>query len=270
MNGTACFLCGKASKQEFCSKACELGWKNVDKERNKNRCSDRVVMAIPDIHAPFHDVDCLDFISDVIRDFRPDRIVCLGDEVDFHACSNYAKDPDGFSAGHELKAAKVFLKDFQKVVPVMDIVTSNHTSRPFRQGFAAGIPSAFMRSYKEAFEVEDGWMWHEDILIDGVLYIHGEGFSGVNAHRTAAEKHMVSVVLGHIHAHAGVQYINNKGGQIFGMNAGWLGDESKYAFRYGKNMPQRPVSGSGIIIGGGKACFIPKESLSQRQKEPRL
>jgi hypothetical protein len=245
----------------YCSKSCEFAHKNIQKASEINlihpKRKSMSVLAIPDLHEPFVHENAYDFLRDLAHEWKPDIVVCLGDEADFHACSDYDSDPDGYSAGHEFKAAKKGLKKLMQLFPKLLLCTSNHTARPFRSAFKAGIPKAFFKSYKDAFEAPDGWEWRDEWVIDGVQYIHGEGFSGVNAHRTAAEKHMVSTVMGHIHAHAGVQYIGNKSRQVFGMNCGWLGDEKKYAFRYGKNMPQKPILGAGIIHEGKWASFLP-------------
>jgi hypothetical protein len=94
-------------------------------------------------------------------------------------------------------------------------------------------------------------------VLDGVLYIHGEGFSGQNGAIKAAKEHRQSVCLGHLHSYGGVIYHKSRNGQIFGLNAGCLIDEHKYAFRYGKKMPGRPTLGCALIEDGVKGHFIP-------------
>lgn len=60
-----------------------------------------IVLAIPDIHAPFQHPKTIEFLQYVYNHFKCDRVVCLGDEMDFHAISRWPKDPDGHGAGLE-------------------------------------------------------------------------------------------------------------------------------------------------------------------------
>lgn len=161
------------------------------------------------------------------------------------------------SPGDEYRSALKWLKDLYKIFPKVKACTSNHTARPFRQAFSTGLPAKFIKEYKELLEAPSGWEWSDRHVIDSVQYIHGEGFTGQQAHIKAATKHMQSTVIGHIHAHAGVQYYDTKSVQIFALNAGWLGDEAQYAFRYSKHLPQRGTLGCGLVMEGKWATFIP-------------
>lgn len=218
------------------------------------------VLAIPDLHEPFGHPHAYDFLRDVAREYKPDKIVCLGDEKDFHALGKWEHDPDGRSPGDEHKEGNLRLKELFKLFPEAQCCTSNHTARPMRKAFAAGLPSNFLKCYREFLEAPDSWSWHDRIVIDGVQYLHGEGFSGQNAHITAALKHRQSTVIGHIHSFAGVQYSQTDRDRIFGVNSGWLGDINAYAFRYGKVFPHKPVLGCTIIIEGEAAIFLPMKN----------
>jgi len=218
-----------------------------------------IVLSIPDLHFPFEHRDALDFIRDVYKDIKPDEVVCLGDELDIHAISDHGSDPNGLSPGDEFEAGMLCMRSLYKIFKGQPIkfCTSNHTSRPFRRAFKAGIPTQFLRDYRDFLEAPDGCEWRDEWVIDGVLYIHGEGFSGQNGAIKAAMSHRQSVVLGHLHSYGGIIYHKSRNGQIFGLNAGCLIDENKYAFRYGKKMPGRPTLGCALIEDGVKGHFIP-------------
>lgn len=216
-----------------------------------------IVLAIPDIHAPFQHPKTIEFLQYVYNHFKCDRVVCLGDEMDFHAISRWPKDPDGHGAGLEFSFGLSFLKELYMAFPVCQTVYSNHTARPYRNAYEYGLPKAFLKDYKTLLEAPDGWSWSENIEIDNVLYIHGEGFSGQYAHVRAAAAYRQSVVIGHIHSFGGVQYMQTKKDRIFGMNAGCLIDQEAYAFKYARTMPQKPTIGCGVIINGIHAFFIP-------------
>lgn len=215
-----------------------------------------IVLAISDLQIPFQHPDALDFLIWLKKEYKPTVIVCLGDEIDCHALSNYDHDPDGYSAGHELRKAINELKKYYKVFPQVKVVTSNHTARPFRRAFKHGIPRAFLRDYHDFLQAPDGWEWRESWEIDGVYYFHGEGYSGSTAHHKAAIGRGQPCVMGHLHSHAGIHYIANQKELFFGFNVGCLIDSKAYAFAYGKTSPNKPIIGAGII-DRGVPMFIP-------------
>lgn len=215
------------------------------------------VLAISDLHAPFQHKDSIPFLLYLKKHFKCDRIVCMGDEVDHHGLSRFPKDPDGYSAGHEFKEAKLFLQELYSQFPVVQSCTSNHTSRPFRQAYECGIPEELILSYKQSLAAPDGWSWKDCHTIDGVDYIHGEGYTGQMAASKAAVQRRRSTVIGHIHTFGGVQYMQGANDRIFGLNTGCLIDPDAYAFAYGKKLANKPTIGAGVILNGIHAFFIP-------------
>lgn len=215
-----------------------------------------VVMAIPDLHTPYHHKDAFEFIRAANQKYTPSKIVCLGDEADQHAMSQYHSDPDNHSAGRELELAKSYLAELARTFPVMKICHSNHGDRFIKKATRAGLPRALLKRFTDIYESPIGWQWAEKWEIDGVVYEHGEGVSGPDAARRKAMYNHKPTVIGHIHAHAGVQYVNNGECQIWGANMGCLIDFPSLSFRYAKNYPFKPVLGLGII-DHGVPHFIP-------------
>lgn len=164
--------------------------------------------------------------------------------------SRFPHDPDGLSPGYELKAAIEELKPLFRLFPKVDVCTSNHTSRPFRKAFEAGIPRAYIRHYGDFLKAPSGWVWHDFIEIDKVRYFHGEGFNGQSAHINAARQYRQSVVIGHIHSFAGINYLQGPNDRLFGMNAGCLIDDRQYPFQYAKHIANRPMISCGVILEG--------------------
>jgi hypothetical protein len=208
------------------------------------------VLAIPDLQAPFVHRDFLEFIQTVAQTERPDVVVNLGDEVDYHCLSDYDHDPDGLSPGDELKSAIVELKKWYKAFPNVHVCVSNHGQRPYRRAFKAGIPRRMLRDYAEFLEAPSGWAWADSWEFDGVIYEHGEGQSGRAGALKAAEGNMQSTVIGHLHSWAGIQYSANAKHLIFGFNVGCGIDKDAYAFAYGKVFKAKPILGCGIIEDG--------------------
>lgn len=214
------------------------------------------VLVIPDTQLPFDHKDSIDFLHAVKEKVRPTRIVHIGDYFDLHALSQYVHNPDGYSAGDELKAALKRAKEYYKLFPKCDLIAGNHDVRVYKRASEAGIPKGFLKEYTEWLRAPKGWTIQEKLEIDNVLYIHGEGFSGASGHLTAAVKNMQSVVMGHLHSFAGINYIANHRLICFGMNVGCLIDIHAYAFEYGKTMPNKPILGCGVV-DKGIPQFIP-------------
>lgn len=218
----------------------------------------KVVLAIGDIHYPFAHPDHLEFLKAVTKMWQPTEFVCMGDEIDAHALSNFDHDPDGYSAGHELTAAIAELKKLYAIFPEMKVCTSNHTARPFRRGMKFGLPKALFKGYAEFLEAPKGWEWADKWEVDGVLYEHGEGQTGKNGALNAAVGNMQSTVIGHIHSYAGIAYYANPKHMIFGFNVGCLIDKDAYAFGYGAKIKTKPIIGVGVVASGIPA-FIPMQ-----------
>lgn len=214
------------------------------------------VLAIPDLHCPFEHRDALAFLLAVRKHYRTDMTVCLGDEADMHAMSEHDHDPDGHSPGDEHSRMLEHLGAFYRAFPVCRSMHSNHTARPFRKAKKFGIPSIYLRTYKEFMLAPDGWSWHESVDIDGVRYEHGEGFSKWMGALNCAQANMQPVVIGHLHSCAGVLMNANPKFLYWGMNAGCLIDRHKYAFHYAKKDKHKPILGCGVILNA-TPTFVP-------------
>lgn len=215
-----------------------------------------IVLVIPDTHSPFMHEGALDFLSKLNREFKPDKVIHLGDEVDAAALSRFEKDPDGMSAGAEHRVALAQMKPLYKLFPEVSVCISNHGARPFRKAFEAGIPRAYLKDYREFMEAPPKWQWQDSYEIDGVLYKHGEGLTGKDGAIRGAIANRRSFVCGHIHSFGGVVHLANDFDQIFGMNCGALIDHKAYSFKYAKHLLNKPTLGAGIIIDGFQPIYI--------------
>lgn len=208
------------------------------------------ILAIADTQHPFDHVDYLKFLKAVARKYKTKEVVHVGDLVDHHALSDFVHDPDGFSAGHELIQAKARLKSYYNAFPNVKVCIGNHDHRIYRRAMGAGIPRAYLRGYNDFLDAPKGWRFEEKWEIDGVIYKHGEGYSGANGAINAAKDELRSCVIGHLHSDAGVLYWANSEVLLFGMNVGSGIDRKSYAFAYGKVMRRKPIISCGVVIDG--------------------
>lgn len=211
------------------------------------------VLVIPDIQVPFEHKDTIRFLKAVEEEYVPSRVVQIGDLIDSHALGAYDSDPDGYSAGREFKKARCHLEKFYEAFPKVDVVLGNHDDRLYRAAFSAGIPRGCVKELPEILGFPEGWTLQEDLVIDGVVYEHGDKFgngTGNNAFKKAIDANMASTVYGHFHASAGVRWFANKRFLLFGFNVGCLMDTHSYAAAYGKKFPQKPILGCGFVEYG--------------------
>lgn len=209
-----------------------------------------IVLVLSDHQAPFQHPDCLPFYKAIKKEFKPTKVVCIGDLVDQHALSLYTRSPDGLSASNELTAAIKHLKELYVVFPEVYFLVGNHDVRVYKRASEAGIPIGYLKDYLEWLEAPKGWTLHNKIFIDGVMYFHGEGYSGSLGARSAAVKNGQSCVIGHIHSHAGALYIANHNQLYFGMNVGSMIDNEAYCFEYNKTNSDKPIISCGIVHRG--------------------
>jgi predicted MPP superfamily phosphohydrolase len=209
------------------------------------------VLVIPDMHMPFCHPDTWKFLAAVKRKYKPDRVVCLGDEVDGHALSYHESDPDLDSAGPELEKAIRFLRPLYKLFPRVDVLESNHGSLVYRKAKSAGIPRRALKSYRDTLDAPRGWVWHFDLTIqlsNGqlVYFHHGK----TKAHGKLSQRQSMCAVQGHFHSEFHVTYWANPVALFWDAHAGCLFDHKSLAAAYGQNCLEKGVVGCLVILAG--------------------
>lgn len=217
------------------------------------------VLVIGDMHEPFSNRKYLEFVREVYNEFGCDQVVFIGDVVDNHAVSYHDHNPDGMSPGSELQQAKSKLQKWVSAFPKALVCIGNHDELLYRKAVTHGLPSEAFKGFNGIYGTPETWQWRLSWDIDNVLYQHGTGNSGENAHKSRALKNRQSTVIGHVHSHAGVAYMASEKDLIFGMNVGCGIDIKSYAMVYGRNFVCRPTLGCGVVLEGKHAFFIPMD-----------
>lgn len=221
------------------------------------------ILLISDLHAPYNNKYSLDFLRALKEKYNPDRVVCLGDELDYHAMSFHDSDPDLDSAGVELQKGREILWELEKIFPKMDLVDSNHGSLAYRKAKANGMPRHLILNYRDAVFGErradgavvrpggrgDGWAWHPHMDID---LPNGQNLHIVHGLSKATIANVKQLgccyAQGHYHGQYEIVYNGTPRALNWGATLGCLIDPDSYAFAYGKNFAARPVLGCGIVI----------------------
>lgn len=218
------------------------------------------ILVISDLQIPFEHSKALKFCTYLKKSYNvPDEnVLCVGDETDQYHASDYPKDPNAeLSAYNEFEITRERLRQWAEVFPLMKIAISNHGMRWLKKATNAQIPSQVLKSYQDIFKTPEGWQWKEEWRFYSLPHpfrmIHGMGYSGINGHRNAALDAQISTIIGHLHSHAAVSWIETAGGaRMWAVNTGCLINIQAFAFQYEKYNRIRPQLGATIILDGGK------------------
>lgn len=208
------------------------------------------ILVISDMHKPYGHPDTESFLTAVKRKYGPDRVICIGDEADFHDLSFHDSDPNLQSAGFELEAAIQCLKPLYKLFPKVTVVESNHGSMVLRKAINAGMPRQVIRTYNEILQAPKGWSWIFDVIVQTrlgpVYFCHGKSASPGRL----ASQYGMSCVQGHYHEKAQISYISTPERLMFDAHTGCLADDKSLALGYNKVNPKRPIVSIIVIIKG--------------------
>lgn len=208
------------------------------------------VLVISDMHLPYGHSCLIPFITALKKKYKPDKILCSGDEIDGQSFSMHNHSPDLMSPSNEFEAAIKQLKRIYKIFPKVDIMQSNHGDLIYRRGEAFGIPRSVFKSYRNMLEAPSGWRWHFELVIDtpgGKVYFHHA--RSASALKSSQQLGM-NCVFGHHHSKFEIQHWTNGQDRKWGMIVGCLIDYKSLAFAYGKNNLKQPIIGCGIILNG--------------------
>lgn len=208
------------------------------------------LLVITDLHAPRHHPQALPFLTAIAKELAPDKVVDAGDETDFAGLSFHDHDPDLPGPSDELKMVRAFMGELAALFPVMDLATSNHGSLPYRRALAAGIPQEIIKSYNEILQVPKTWRWLPHVTVQtktGPVHIeHGE-----KATARLRSRHLgMSVVQGHRHPEAYVEWWDNSLRPLFAVQGGCLINNQDRGFLYNKQNQRHPVLSVAAVIDG--------------------
>jgi len=218
--------------------------------KNHRNSKENRVLIIGDLHEPFCLDGYLDFCKETYNKYNCNKVVFIGDQIDNHFSSYHETDVDGLSGGQELDLAIKKISKWCEAFPIADVLYGNHDLIISRKAQTGGIPSKWIKEYKEVLRTPN-WNFQHRIVIDGVAYVHG---IGSKAH-VRCVKDMQSTVQGHHHTEAYTMWKVGSNSKVFGMQVGCGIDKNSYAMAYGKWFP-KPAIGCGVVINGEVALNV--------------
>lgn len=221
------------------------------KRYNNNR-----ILVFGDLHAPYEDENALKLLRETKKEFKPDRIVCVGDIVDYYAASRYPKDPDHpDSFMNELVKTRKLVGKLGRLFPELVLTLGNHDDRLAMKISSAGIPSVAMRSFGELLGAPEGWKIVKSNVNftltvsstrEQVTFAHHRGINtGLIAQRLG-----MTYVGGHSHTKGQVVAFNNGLKTYYGVNNPCLISNEGSPFSYNKMSDVNPIRGCTLIENG--------------------
>jgi metallophosphoesterase superfamily enzyme len=210
---------------------------------------DQRTVAIGDAHFPFVSERALFELFKLMRDFKPRRIIQLGDLYDFFSHGRFPR-PLSITPRMEVtegrKMAKNFWKQIRSEFPDAELfqILGNHDDRPHKQ-MIAKLPEM-----EPFFDIAGMWQFDgvkttydskQELIIDGVCYLHGHKKFGAHvAHN------LMPTVAGHSHT-GGVHFMSIRDQLLWELNAGYIGDPTQGPLMYREQKWAKWTHGCGII-----------------------
>lgn len=214
------------------------------------------ILVLSDMHHPYAHPDTVKFLKAVKSKYKPDKVICIGDEIDAHDMSYHESHPDLDSSGVELTKAIKELQPIYKMFPNCTVIESNHGSMVFRKAITGKIPTKAIKAYNDILDAPKGWKWVFDTIVNTplgpVYFCHGK--SGQPGR--LASQYGMSTVQGHYHEKAQISYISTPEKLMFDAHTGCLANDKSLALGYNKINPKRPIV-SILVIENGIPHLVP-------------
>lgn len=205
------------------------------------------VIAVPDVHRPFHDPRAWELALQIIEGERPEYVVQMGDLGDFYAVMRHGK---------KFGRAQAFADELDDVrAGVRELVTATQykglRSRVWLQGnheesferyVAEHAPQieSFVKPGRELLElpVDDVWVpYRREWSVGSVIFAHDMGHAGVHSVMANLRADGRKTVTAHTHR-AGIAWgaASHVREGHWTMSCGWLGDREQITYLHPSQM----------------------------------
>lgn len=209
------------------------------------------ILLIPDTHFPYEHGNTFDFLRRVKNKYKPTKVIHMGDMIDNYALNYHEKNPDSDSAEDDFRKTQVLVNKLIKLFPRMDILLGNHDKLGVRKAKTIGLPSRYIRSLSEIYNMPITWKWHSELNItmnDGrnLMLKHNLSKNPLSV----AKHYNTCYAQGHYHEDMRVDWVMTKWKSVFGITCGSLIDDKSMAMDYNKGNLKRPELGCVLIVNG--------------------
>lgn len=209
------------------------------------------IVALPDIHFPFHHEGVYAWALDIIAKHQPELIIQLGDLFDLISFTKYPRSHNIFMPRDEIAEARELAvemwREVGKAAPKAKRVQlkGNHDDRAQKRVIEAipALESLVVPTIDALFQF-DGVKTinssREEFEYNGILFHHG--------HQRFGQHYLwnnMNTVNGHLHK-GGVLFKQTRDGVIWELNAGFMGNLEAPVFTYNA---QKKIHGRTLGIG---------------------
>lgn len=206
-------------------------------------------LVIGDLHCPADHEDYFKFCKDMQKKYKTNNTVFIGDIIDHESISAHDKNPSLPGALDEFQQAVSRVRRWYNAFKYASVCIGNHDARVHKKAIKNGIPEIYIKTYSDIYSTPN-WKWDYNHDYSGVFYTHGDGWGGQYPAFNASKARLQSVVCGHHHSLASINWIKGPTTMYFGMNVGCGVDQRHAAFAYSKPHLKRAVLSCGIVIDG--------------------
>jgi hypothetical protein len=208
------------------------------------------ILVIGDTHFPYSHPECIEFLAKLNKYYKPDTVIHIGDEADYHSQNFHGVDPDLPSAFDELEVTKSWIKRLEKIFPKMTLLESNHGSLVLRRAVANKMSRRFIKPYNDILEVNKKWEWKDKHIIktDKNTICFAHQFSKDIA--KAVKETSMCCVQGHFHTVSEVKFVANDFALNWGISTGCLVNKDSLSMAYMKVNVAKPILSCALITDG--------------------
>ena len=221
------------------------------------------IVIISDLQVPFHDEKAVKNLARFIRKYKPDDVLCVGDEIDLQTISRWATGKDEWSGSIDADRNRTI--EILGELQVRHLSRSNHSARLYnalskRLPGLLGLPELTIEGFLRLKELGITYHHKPYEFAKGWIMVHGdEQAINHNAGLTAlgaARRHGKSVVCGHTHR-LGLSHFSEASGGVLGrvltgLEVGHLMDEKQAYYTRGTMNWQK---GFGMVYSDRKSTY---------------
>ena len=119
------------------------------------------VLVIGDTHCPGMKIGYVDFLKRIADRYSINRVIHIGDLVDWASISYHEKSPSLRNASLEYRKALKQVATLARAFPKVDWLIGNHDALTERQAVTAGLPPELLRDPRVTIFATLGLKWSE-------------------------------------------------------------------------------------------------------------
>jgi hypothetical protein len=225
------------------------------------------IMVCPDAHHPCVDQLAWQTFLAALREWKPDRLIIIGDFADCLSVSFHPKDPARkVGLKDEIDAVNQAADEVEETgVPEVDYLEGNHELRLQRYLWEKASELYGLVSIKDLLRIDRrGWNWipyRESLTVGKLHFAHDVGRCGKHTASQSLADYGHSIVMGHSHRAATIYNGTVAGERQVAMNVGTLIDIASVDYRHRAMAAREWQHGFGVIHmtsdGVGWCSFVP-------------